>query len=105
MRLSKPFVIGFLFILVFTLSLVSCTPVDHGDTWTVSTIFGLIILMLLVLAPLAIVVLKIWSLIRRPKEQSPGQNKDDKYLDIAKQRYAKGEITQEQYEQIKKDLS
>ena len=37
--------------------------------------------------------------------QSPELNKDDKYLEIAKERYAKGEISQVQYEQIKKEFS
>ncbi len=105
MRLSKPFVIGFLFILVLILSLVSCAPVDHSNGWAISSIFMVIILMLMVLVPVAIVILIIWFWKRRPQGQPPGQNKDHKYLDIAKQRYAKGEITQEQYEQIKKAFS
>jgi len=44
-------------------------------------------------------------LILRQQNKKNQEQKYDKYLDIAKERYAKGEISQEQYEQIKKDLS
>jgi uncharacterized membrane protein len=37
--------------------------------------------------------------------ETPEQQKDDRYLKIAKERYAKGEISKEELEQIKKDLS
>ncbi len=52
----------------------------------------------------AIVALIVWA-IRR----STGHRMDDIHtrspLDIAKERYARGEITKEQFEQIKKDLN
>jgi putative membrane protein len=46
-----------------------------------------------------IITLFIW-LIRRLNSQSRSRNP----LDIAKERYARGEISKEEYEQIKRDL-
>jgi putative membrane protein len=40
---------------------------------------------------------------RPPGEAQPGKD-GDSALDILKKRYARGEITREEYEQIKKDI-
>ena len=68
---------------------------------------GMGILMALVcIGLIALVVWGITRLVRRgsccsPITTSPKQTP----IDIVKERYAKGEITKEQFEQIKKDLS
>lgn len=49
-----------------------------------------------------IIWLIVWA-IRRATDRSGGSTAQNA-MDIAKTRYAKGEITKEQYEQIKKDL-
>ncbi len=54
-----------------------------------------------------IIALVVWGINRltgrRDSEPSSGQKGDP--LDIAKERYARGEISREEFEQIKKDLS
>lgn len=66
---------------------------------------GVLSVLFAIVIPLVFVILIIWFWKRRPRGQSPEQNKDDKYLDIAKERYAKGEINSAEWEKIKKDLS
>lgn len=52
-----------------------------------------------------IIALIIWGVSRVTRGSSGStQNRSDA-LEIAKVRYARGEITREQFEQIKKDLS
>ena len=54
-----------------------------------------------------IIALIVWAITRFTRSRniggSPGERRSP--LDIAKERYARGEITKEQFEQIKKDLS
>ena len=50
-----------------------------------------------------IIALVIWGIIRLTRHGTVTAKGSP--LDIAKERYAKGEITKEQFEQIKKDLS
>ena len=50
-----------------------------------------------------IIIFVVW-LARKPGE-SGGVATKSSPLDIAKERYAKGEISKEEFEQIKKDLS
>jgi putative membrane protein len=54
----------------------------------------------------AVITLIIWA-IRRFSGRDSGSSYELKRnpMDIAKERYARGEITKEQFEQIKKDLS
>jgi putative membrane protein len=52
----------------------------------------------------AIVALIIWAIRRSPGHRTYDQNIRSP-LDIARERYAKGEINKEQFEQIKKDLA
>ena len=55
----------------------------------------------------AIVTLVVWGvkkLTERGRSESSTSEKRDP-LDIAKERYARGEISREEFEQIKKDLS
>jgi putative membrane protein len=51
-----------------------------------------------------IIALIVWA-VRRSTGHRPNGLSVRSPLDIAKERYAKGEITKEQFEQIKKDLS
>jgi putative membrane protein len=50
-----------------------------------------------------IIALVIWGVNRLTKHNSAKASENP--LDIAKARYARGEINKEQFEQIKKDLS
>jgi putative membrane protein len=52
-----------------------------------------------------LIALLVWWLIKKSKEQPPQKPKVDESLNIAKERYAKGEISKEEFEQLKKDLS
>lgn len=49
-----------------------------------------------------IIALIVWGITRLIRDGAGGEKRSP--LDIAKERYAKGEITKEQLEQIKKDL-
>jgi len=50
-----------------------------------------------------IIALGIW-IVRKLTERD-GSERGNTALDIAKQRYARGEISREEFEQIKRDLS
>lgn len=54
-----------------------------------------------------IIALIIWGIMRltRSGNSRGGNGEKRSPLDIAKERYARGEITKEQFEQLKKDLS
>jgi len=53
----------------------------------------------------AIVVLVMWA-VRRSSGRSPGvSSREPDALEIARRRYARGEISKEQFEQLKQDLS
>jgi len=53
-----------------------------------------------------IIALVVWAVKRLVEHGGSGAGTPEKRdpLDIAKERYAKGEISKEQFEQIKKDL-
>ena len=55
----------------------------------------------------AVIVLAVWG-FRRLSDRGDSEPKTDAKrdpLEIAKERYAKGEISKEEFEQIRKDLS
>lgn len=55
----------------------------------------------------AIIALLVWGITRvvRRGESGPGAARRAEPLDIARERYARGEISREEFEQIKKDLT
>ena len=63
--------------------------------------WGMGLMMVLFWVP--IIILLVW-LFRRPFEGGSYRPGGRDPLDIAKERYARGEITREQFEQIKNDL-
>ncbi len=71
-----------------------------GGAWMI------VMMVLMVLFWGGIIALIVWAISRltRRASKSESQMVKSNPLDIAKERYAKGEITKEQYEQIKKDL-
>ncbi len=50
-----------------------------------------------------LIALIVWGITRLSGRNSSASKRDP--LDVAKERYAKGEISREEFEQIKKDLS
>ena len=50
-----------------------------------------------------LIALIVWAVARVTRRDNPTQRRDP--LDVAKERYAKGEISQEEFEQLKKDLA
>jgi putative membrane protein len=65
---------------------------------------GGIILLVLLLVIIGLVVWGVMTLINHGSSASRSMGGGDA-LDIAKKRYARGEISKEQFDQIKKDLS
>jgi putative membrane protein len=55
----------------------------------------------------AIIALIVWGARKLTERSDSGRSTTEKPdpLDIAKERYARGEISKEEFEQIKKDLS
>jgi len=71
---------------------------DFGAGWWWG--FGGIFMILLWVG---LIVLIVWGVMKIGKGGSDTSKKDA--LDIARERYAKGEISKEEFEQIKKDLA
>ena len=65
---------------------------------------GAIIMLVLLLVIIGLVVWGVMTLVKHSASASRSMGEGDA-LDIAKRRYARGEITKEQFDQIKKDLS
>ncbi len=59
---------------------------------------------LMVIFWVGIIWLIVWG-VRRATYHGPEMHGTRSPLDIAKERYARGEITKEQFDQIKRDLS
>lgn len=55
----------------------------------------------------AVIALIIWGIKKIAERSNSGENTTGKStpLDIAKERYARGEISKDEFEQMKKDLS
>lgn len=73
-------------------------PMMNGNDWG----WG-IFMMFFWLIVLALVVVVILRVLKEHNHHAGDIRKSD-HIDIIKDRYAKGEITKEQYEQLKKDL-
>jgi putative membrane protein len=72
----------------------------HSWTW------GMGIMMFLMVVFWSLVVgFIIWLIIRLTKRDSGSPEAKRTAMDIARERYARGEITKEQFDQIRKDLS
>lgn len=72
------------------------TPMRNGNDWG----FGI----LGMLFWLIVVVVIVYIVMRLIKNHELNSNIKIEPLDIAKERYAKGEITREQFNEIKKEL-
>ena len=66
------------------------------NSWTGAIIMGLVILVL--------IIVLIYLLFKSSKTGGFGQTSSETPLDILKKRYARGEITREQFDEMKKDL-
>jgi putative membrane protein len=65
---------------------------------------GAIVMLVLLVVIIGLVVWGVMTLVKHGRSVSRSVAEVDA-LDIAKKRYARGEITKEQFDQIKKDLS
>ncbi len=65
----------------------------------------MIIGLLFFLGLIAIVALGIWALVRSSRGGATlSTGRGSRALDVLQERYARGEITREQYDQMKRDL-
>jgi putative membrane protein len=65
---------------------------------------GILMIILMIVFWGGLIALIVWAVSRVTREHRTEASGKQNALDIAKERYAKGEITKEQFEQIKKDL-
>ena len=65
---------------------------------------GLLMMVFWVLVIGGIVLLIVWAVGQGVRAAPGGARREDAALDILKQRYARGEITQEQFDQMRRDL-
>jgi len=72
-----------------------------GGTWG---IVGLILNLLFVLLIVVGVILLVWWLARQFGAGAGGRETSSKALETLKERYAKGEISKEDFDRMKKDL-
>ena len=68
-------------------------------------VFGWIFGVLILIALVVLIVVGITWLVRRRSGESNIRGISQVPLDIARERYAKGDITKEEFEQLKKDLN
>jgi putative membrane protein len=68
-------------------------------------LIAILLIILIVGGVVVLLALGIWALIRRSKA-TPGEHRTftRRPLEILQERYASGEITREQYEQMRRDL-
>jgi len=65
---------------------------------------AIVMVILMVLFWGGIIALIVWAITRVTRDHGTRASDKRDALDIAKERYAKGEISKEQFEQIKRDL-
>lgn len=75
-------------------------PMMYGNPWA-----GLVSLVFMALFIAALVVGVGYLLRHTPRPTGRGESAEMSALDLANQRYVKGEITREEYQTIKKDIS
>ncbi len=75
---------------------------DFGTGWWA---FGGFFMILLWVGLIILIVWVVMKIVKGSSNSWGGTESKNNALDIAKERYAKGEIAKEEFEQIKKDLS
>lgn len=99
-----------LYLIIITVLIVSCSGEDYygpqgpggwGPMMQMHYGYGGMFMWIIFLIVIALLIYFIVQ-ARKTKGQTPTQNESP--LDILKMRYAKGEITREEYERVKKDL-
>lgn len=75
-----------------------------GYGWGMMGPFGWLV-SLLFLALIVLGILYLWRALEPGQKGGGSASGSDKALDIARERYAKGEIGQEEFERLKRDLS
>ena len=71
----------------------------YGGSWLWHGLFGSIFM---IVFWIAVIYFIVWLVRENTNKNGSG---DKKSLDVLKERYAKGEITKEQFESMKKDIS
>ena len=71
-----------------------------GGLGWIGMVFGFIFFILLVIG---IIFLIVW-LVKRSNNPGVENKTDSKYLEVLKERYARGEITKDQFDNMKRDL-
>lgn len=77
----------------------------HWDGYGWGMGFGWIIMLLFWIFVIAGGVLLVRWIAAYGERKGPGTRQSETTLDILKKRYARGEITREEYERMKKDIS